>query len=124
MWGNISIAFLLAFIVAFMVTPYSIKIAEKIGAIDIPKDDRRMRKKSLPKFGGIAVISGFVISLIYLISVMYIEGSINLFDENLYFKKLIGIGLGIIVITITGIIDDTKTLNPIQKLFGQAFFIV
>ena len=119
MWGNISIAFLLAFIVAFMVTPYSIKIAEKIGAIDIPKDDRRMRKKSLPKFGGIAVISGFVISLIYLISVMYIEGSINLFDENLYFKKLIGIGLGIIVITITGIIDDTKTLNPIQKLFGQ-----
>lgn len=44
MWGNIAISFLLAFIVSFMVTPYSIKIAEKIGAIDIPKDDRRMRK--------------------------------------------------------------------------------
>ena len=119
MWGNIAISFLLAFIVAFMVTPYSIKIAKKIGAIDIPKDDRRMRKKAIPKLGGLAVIAGFAISLIYLISVMSIEGSINLFDENSYFKKLIGIGLGVIIITITGIIDDTKTLKPLQKLFGQ-----
>ena len=119
MWGNIAISFLLAFIVSFMVTPYSIKIAEKIGAIDIPKDDRRMRKKSIPKLGGLAVITGFAISLIYLISVMNIEGSINLFDENLYFKKLIGVGLGVVIITITGVIDDTKTLKPLQKLFGQ-----
>ena len=119
MWGNISIAFLLAFIVAFMVTPYSIKFAEKIGAIDIPKDDRRMRKKSMPKLGGLAVIAGFTISTVYLISVMGIEGSINLFDENLYLKKLIGIAWGIVIITITGILDDTKTLKPLQKLFGQ-----
>lgn len=124
MWGNIAISFLLAFIVAFMATPYSIKIAEKIGAIDIPKDDRRMRKKSIPKLGGLAVISGFAISLIYLISVMNIEGSINLFDENEYFKKLIGVGLGVIIITITGVIDDTKTLKPLQKLFGQVLAAV
>ena len=119
MWGNIAITFLLAFIVTFMVTPYSIKLAEKIGAIDVPKDDRRMRKKSLPKLGGIAVIAGFAISFIYLISVMHIEGSINLFDSNQYFTKLIGIGIGIIIIAITGIIDDTKGINPFQKLLGQ-----
>ena len=113
MWGNIAISFLLAFIVSFMATPYSIKIAEKIGAIDIPKDDRRMRKKSIPKLGGLAVITGFAISLIYLISVMNIEGSINLFDENMYLKKLIGVGLGVIIITITGVIDDTKTIAKI-----------
>ena len=124
MWGNIAISFLLAFIVSFMVTPYSIKIAEKIGAIDIPKDDRRMRKKSIPKLGGLAVITGFAISLIYLISVMNIEGSINLFDENMYLKKLIGVGLGVIIITITGVIDDTKTLKPLQKLFGQVLAAV
>ena len=124
MWGYIAISFLLAFIVAFMATPYSIKIAEKIGAIDIPKDDRRMRKKAIPKLGGLAVISGFAISLIYLISVMNIEGSINLFDENQYFKKLIGVGLGVIIITITGVIDDTKTLKPLQKLFGQVLAAV
>ena len=119
MWGNIAIAFLLAFIVSYMATPYSIKIAEKIGAIDIPKDDRRMRKKSMPKLGGVAVITGFIISLVYLVLITYIEGSINLFDENMYLKKLIGMGLGIIVIAITGILDDTKTLNPLQQFMGQ-----
>ena len=119
MWGNIAIAFLLAFIVAFMVTPYSIKIAKKIGAIDIPKDDRRMRKKSMPKLGGLAVIAGSLVSIVYLLSVMHIEGSINLFDENQYLIKMIGLVIGVIIIAITGILDDTKTLKPFQKLFGQ-----
>lgn len=119
MWGNIAIAFLLAFIVALIATPYSIKLANKVGAVDVPKDNRRMRKKAMPKLGGIAVISGFIVSVIYLLSVMSIEGSIDLFGEEEYFRKLIGIFLGIIIITITGIIDDIKELKPLQKLFGQ-----
>lgn len=119
MWGNISIAFLLALIATFMVTPYSIKIAKKIGAVDIPKDDRRMRRKAMPKLGGIAVIAGFAISFLYLISVMHIEGSIDLFDQNMYLKKIIGIGIGVLIILITGILDDTTTLKPLQKLLGQ-----
>ena len=119
MWGNIAIAFLLAFIVSFMVTPYTMKLSEKIGAIDVPKDNRRMRKKSIPLLGGLAVITGFLISLLYLVSVMNFEGSLELFDENLYLKKLIGIGIGLIIITFTGIIDDTKGLKPYKKLFGQ-----
>ena len=124
MWGNIAIAFLLAFIVAFMVTPYSIKLANKIGAIDIPKDERRMRKKSMPKLGGIAVITGFLVSIIYLLFVMNIEGSINLFGSELYWKKLLGILLGIGIITVTGIFDDVKTLKPWQKLLGQVLAAV
>lgn len=119
MWGNIAIAFLLSFIVVLIATPYSIKLANKIGAVDVPKDDRRMRKKAMPKLGGVAVIAGFLISVIYLITVMSIEGSINLFGEEEYFRKLIGILIGIIIITITGIIDDVKTLKPLQKLAGQ-----
>ena len=70
MWGNIAIAFLLAFIVSFMATPYTIKIANKIGAVDIPKDKRRMHTKKMPKFGGPAVIVGFIVSMFYLIIVM------------------------------------------------------
>ena len=56
MWGDVAIAILLAFIVAFMATPYTIKIAHKVGAVDVPKDERRMHKKAMPKFGGPAVI--------------------------------------------------------------------
>ena len=95
MWGNIAIAFLLAFIVAFMATPYTIKIAEKVGAVDIPKDKRRMHKKAMPKFGGPAVILGFLVSVIYLLVVMSIEGSIDLFNSDQYGMKLIGMFLEI-----------------------------
>ena len=119
MWGNIAIAFILAFIVSFMATPYTIKLAHKIGAVDIPKDQRRMHKKRMPKFGGPAVILGFLISMIYLIIVMTIEGSLNLFTEQQYGKKLLGVLLGIGIITITGIADDRKTLKWWQQLSGQ-----
>ena len=119
MWGNIAISFLLAFIIAFMTTPWTIKIANKVGAIDVPKDDRRMHRNSMPKLGGLAVIAGFLISIIYLLFVMTVEGSINLFGEEEYYKKLIGILIGIIIIGFTGLIDDIKTLKPYQKLLGQ-----
>ena len=89
MWGNIAIAFILAFIVSFMATPYTIKIADKIGAVHIPKDKRRMHTKRMPKFGGPAVILGFIVSMIYLMIVMSIEGSFNLFAEQEYAKKLL-----------------------------------
>ena len=124
MWGDIAIAFLLAFIVAFMATPWSIKLANKIGAVDIPKDERRMHQNKMPKLGGVAVIAGFLISIIYLLFVVTIEGSVNVFGQENYIKKLIGILLGIIVITITGILDDIKTLKPYQKLFGQVLAAV
>ena len=119
MWGDIAIAFLLAFIVTFMATPYTIKIANKVGAVDVPKDQRRMHKKAMPKFGGPAVILGFLVSVIYLLIVMSIENSINLFGIEEYGKKLLGMFLGIIIISITCIVDDIKTIKPITKLTGQ-----
>ena len=81
MWGDIAIAFLLAFITAFMMTPYSIKLAKKVGAVDVPKDNRRMHHKPIPKLGGVAVIAGFVVSFIYLVITLSIEDSsrLNLF---------------------------------------------
>ena len=119
MWGDIAIAFIIAFIVAFMATPYTIKIAKKVGIVDVPKDRRRMHRNAVPKFGGPAVILGFVVSVIYLLIIMNIEGSINLFSAENYITKLLGILLGIGIITLTGILDDTKNLPPLVKLAGQ-----
>lgn len=48
MWGDIAIAFLLGLVTAFVVTPFSMRIAKKYGAIDVP-NDRRVNKKSNAK---------------------------------------------------------------------------
>ena len=119
MWGDVAIAFLLAFIVAFMATPYTVKLAKKVGAVDVPKDERRMHKRAMPKFGGPAVILGFLVSVIYLLIVMSMENTIGLFGPENYGMKLLGMFLGIIIISITCIIDDIKTIRPIFKLTGQ-----
>lgn len=121
MWGDIAIAFLLAFITAFMMTPYSIKLARKVGAVDIPKDNRRMHHKPMPKLGGIAVIAGFIISLTYLLITLSIEDAnkLNLLGSENYAFKLLGYFLGIVVLGITCFIDDVKTIKPLTKLSGQ-----
>ena len=121
MWGDIVIAFLLAFITAFMMTPYSIKVAKKVGAVDVPKDNRRVHHKPMPKLGGIAVISGFIVSLVYLLITLSIEdpNKLSLFGEEQYGYKLIGVLIGIIILGITCFIDDVKNIKPIVKLTGQ-----
>ena len=119
MWGDIAIAFVLAFVVTFVATPYTIKIAKKVGAVDIPKDERRMHKKAMPKFGGPAVIIGFLVSTIYLLIVMSMEQTINLFNFEEYGKKLLGFLGGILVISAFCIVDDIKTIKPLTKLLGQ-----
>ena len=51
MWGDIAIAFLLALITAYVLTPYTMRLAKKVGAIDIP-NDRRVNKKPMPRLRG------------------------------------------------------------------------
>ena len=119
MWGDIAIAFLLAFITSFVLTPYTIKIAKKIGAVDIPNDERRMHKKPMPKFGGPAIIIGFLVSIIYLIITLSIEGNLNIFGPENYIVKLLGFIGGILILSTFCFFDDVKGIHPLIKLLGQ-----
>lgn len=118
MWGDIAIAFLLAFITTFVVTPHTMRLAKKVGAIDIP-NDRRVNKKPMPRLGGLAVIAGFVVSIIYLFITTSIEGKLNLFGEENYYLKMIGFFLGVLVLGLVCYIDDVKGVPSWVKLTAQ-----
>ncbi len=118
MWGDIMIAFSIAFMTAFMATPYTIKIAKKLGAVDSPKDERRINKVTMPRLGGLAVIAGFIVSIAYLLIVLSIEGNINLSQDS-YNKKLLGFALGGLIISAVCFVDDVKGLPAIVKLLAQ-----
>lgn len=45
--------FLIAVIISFITTPLVRRLAFKIGAIDIPKDSRRVHKEPMPLIGGL-----------------------------------------------------------------------
>lgn len=118
MWGDIAIAFLLAFVTAFVITPHTMRLSKKVGAIDLP-NDRRINKKPMPRLGGLAVISGFLVSTIYLLVMMSLEKNLNLFGTENYYLKLIGFLIGIILLGITCFIDDSKGIPWYVKLIVQ-----
>ena len=119
MWGDIAIAFILAFITSFVVVPYTIKLAHKVGAIDVPKDERRMNSKPIPRIGGIAVIVGFLVASTFLIVTSLIENKINATDFEYYKFRILGFLGGIAIIAIAAYLDDIKNLKPIIKLIAQ-----
>jgi len=119
MWGDIAVAFLLAFITAYVITPYTIRFAKKIGALDVPKEARKIHKKPMPRLGGLAVIAGFAVSVIYLLIVMSVEKTITLTGPDTYYLKIIGLFAGILTLGTFCFIDDWKNINPFFKLFGQ-----
>lgn len=105
------ITFVLAFIIAFSATPIARRLAIKVGAVDIPKDDRRMHKKPIALMGGAAIIAGFVISVLF-----DTLSSSRIFSPG---KELLGLMTGVAIISVMGILDDIRTLNYKLKLLFQ-----
>ena len=53
-----------AMLVSFISTPLAKAFAKKVGAIDVPKDARRVHDHPIPRLGGLAIFLGFVISVV------------------------------------------------------------
>lgn len=105
------LAFIIAMALSYLLTPYAKKLAYKIGAIDVPQDNRRVHKKPIPRLGGLAIYIAFVIATL-LIAVI----SREFLDID---KELLGIFVGSTIIVVIGIIDDSKQISAKVKLLGQ-----
>lgn len=101
-------AFVLAFIISFFTTPLAKKIAFKVGAIAKPRK-RDMHSKPIPRMGGIAIVTGFLVTLF--ITVRYIT--------ILDWKQIIGITVGAIIIFLLGFFDDIYELGAKLKFLIQ-----
>ena len=94
-----------AFFISYMSIPVVRLIAFKIGAIDVPKDGRRMHKVPIPRMGGLSIYFGFIIS--YLCFSPAIE------------MKHLGILAGATILVVIGIIDDKYAIRASVKLLFQ-----
>lgn len=126
------IIYLLAFLISLIFVPLSIKLAHRIGAIDIPKDERRVHTKPIPRIGGVAIFLGVTITLIVAtISGLFApeavdrtEGIATLnWSSNIIvdgrLNPMVGVILGGIMIFAVGFIDDLRGMKPKVKLFWQ-----
>jgi hypothetical protein len=53
-----------AAVVSYLATPMVKTLAYKVGAIDVPKDNRRMHKVPIPRLGGLAIFLAFLLSVL------------------------------------------------------------
>jgi len=61
-----------AMIVSWLLTPWVRSLAIQKGAVDDPKrDDRRIHKEPLPRWGGLAIYAGIVVSLLVVLPFAY-----------------------------------------------------
>ena len=95
---------LTTFLFTALIMPFTNKIAEHIGAIDIPKDNRRVHNKPIPKLGGLGIFAGFLFG--------YMLYGIHSVQMN-------SILIGSFIIILYGIMDDIKPLSAKCELLGQ-----
>lgn len=107
-WVLYIAAFASAFAITLATTPLAKKISIKVGAIDYPKD-RGMHKKPMPRMGGIAIVLGFLITVLVL----------SFFVKGLEMRQFAGLIIGAAIIVILGIFDDMYNLRARFKLCIQ-----
>ena len=101
---DVMTALLLALIVSFLATPLVRRLAFKIGAVDVPRDNRRMHDHPIPRLGGLAIFLGFFVSVL---AYAHLD------------LELQGILIGAGMIVVLGIADDIHSLPAKFKLVVQ-----
>ena len=99
-------ALVVALMVSFLMTPVVKTFAYKVGAIDVPKDARRMHKVPIPRLGGLAIFIGFMVSIL-------------LFVDVCHDYQMQGILLGAVIIVVLGVVDDIMALPAMLKFIVQ-----
>lgn len=100
----LGIAFLVAFGFTVISMPLARGIAKKIGAIDMPGEERRMHTVPTPRLGGLALFFGFLVSVLCFCEIT---------------QELIGLLCGAVIIVTLGIVDDSRGLGAKFKFCVQ-----
>ncbi len=102
----VALALLTALVISFLMTPVVKTFAYKVGAVDVPKDTRRMHKVPIPRLGGLAIFIGFILSVLIFGNV---RGS----------GQMQSILMGSVIIVVLGVVDDIMALPAMMKFAVQ-----
>ncbi len=93
-----------AALLSYVCTPLVRVLAFKIGAVDVPRDGRRMHSVPIPRIGGLAIFIGFALTILSFCPMS---------------KFLAVVLFGALVIVVMGVLDDIFALNALLKFAVQ-----
>jgi len=99
---DIIFSLITAFFISFLAIPRLIEFAQKLKVFD-NGGDRASHKGSTPFFGGIAIFTGVIFSLLFWADI-----------EDIQY-----ILVSILIVFIVGLIDDLRQITAFKKLIGQ-----
>ncbi|QCX25939.1 glycosyltransferase family 4 protein [Companilactobacillus futsaii] len=102
---SVIVKLFLTMILSAAITPFVVKLAYILGAVDKP-NARRVNIKPMPTMGGLAIFIAFNFSTFVLLR------------EQFPTHELFSVFLAECIIILTGIIDDIRELSPKAKLAG------
>ncbi len=109
------LALVLALFLTFVLTPVAMKLATAAGVIDKPHA-RRVHTRPTPRWGGLAIASAFLLTIIVLAPVrQWLQGE----TEFTFTRQMLGMLAGAIIMTLVGALDDKYSLPAKMKMLGQ-----
>lgn len=115
-YGTIALTLLLAIAIAYALTPLVIRLARRIGWLDVPKDKRRMHHHPIPLLGGLSIIAAFLLSIG--ITTLILGQFSNYYNPRI-FALLRQILPGALLIAAVAFLDDRFNLPPLPRLGVQ-----
>lgn len=108
-----------AFLTTLICVPPVRRLACKLDAVDYPSK-RRINVEPTPRMGGLAVFAGLAVALIVeILGIKYLRWPPILIPHPSMTINYPLLGVSVLVIVITGAIDDVRSLSPKKKLVGQ-----
>ena len=118
-WLHFLVIFAVACVVSMATTPLAKHLAIRLDAVDYPSA-RRINKVPVPRMGGIAMFCGLAAALVaqYCGTLAFGWPSAFIPHPSLTINYW-GLAVSVLVIFLTGLVDDVKSLKPAQKFAGQ-----
>jgi UDP-GlcNAc:undecaprenyl-phosphate GlcNAc-1-phosphate transferase len=115
--GLLVAALCAAVVVSFVLTPFAIRIATRLGAIDRPDEGRRVHRLPIPRGGGMAVAAAFVAT-----------GSAVVLLQPAWFPSGLGGQLaalfgGVALAAVLGFVDDRWQIRARWQLVEQLVLV-
>ncbi|HEY3332818.1 MAG TPA: MraY family glycosyltransferase [Capsulimonadaceae bacterium] len=113
------LAFIVAMVLCYLLTPLVRNLAVKYGAVAIPRE-RDVHKQPIPRWGGVAMYAAYMLTVSLILAWMVLRFQLHpdahprLLDPG-HFKQYTGILAGATLVAIVGALDDKFDLSAIWQ---------
>lgn len=111
---QLAAVFIVPAVLSLILTPYVVRLAGLIGAVDYP-NERKVHIRPIPRLGGVGIYASFFLSILFFLQLAPARISSSWFLSQ-HGILLIG---SLLVVLVLGIWDDLRSLTPGRKFVVQ-----